>query len=102
MTSYFRLLAGLTSLISVLCFCHLPASGPEGILESSLAMTGKGSALNCARCGRGSSRQLLRGVGAGRGLGKTGENRTRDGEIAEEIEHTVNHRHSAQRAGPFG
>src|SRR4051812_24803254 len=38
-TSYFRLLAGLTSLMSTLCLRHLSASGPAGILESSVAMT---------------------------------------------------------------
>src|SRR5437870_521186 len=38
MISYFRLFAGLTSLMSALCLRHLSASGPAGILDSSLAM----------------------------------------------------------------
>ncbi len=41
-TSYFRLLAGLTSLMSALCLRHLSASGPAGILESSFMGRGAG------------------------------------------------------------
>src|SRR5436190_19488398 len=41
MISYFRLFAGLTSLMFALWLRHLSASGPAGTLESSVAMVGR-------------------------------------------------------------
>src|SRR6185503_10980987 len=40
MMVYFRLLAGLISLISCLCLLHLSATGPAGIRPSSVADVG--------------------------------------------------------------
>src|SRR3954471_21138492 len=77
-TSYFRLLAGLTSLMSALCFRHLSASGPDGTLESSVAMAGSDLGVDVAA-----------------------EHGERDGRVQEEIEPAVDRREAIQPPGPF-
>src|SRR3954468_12410390 len=91
MTSYFRLLAGLTSLMSALCLRHLSASGPEGTLESSVAMVG-GAKL----AGNVQGRDLARAR-----LEPARENGTGDRKVEKEIQCAERHRDDAQTARPF-
>src|ERR1041384_2123172 len=78
MILYFRLLAGLMSLVWNLCFSHFDASGPDGTLELSVAMLFRLlSSIDCSRRHRSvlsnRGREFGRGArthvrGYGRGL----------------------------------
>src|SRR5215207_6257266 len=101
MTSYFRLFAGLTSLMSDLCLRHLSASGPAGTLESSVAMScaARELAMNVEGC----EASALHGGDTGRArLELAREDGGGNRQISGEIREAEYQRDRTQAAGPPG